>query len=58
LLILILHVFAHQEVGGVVLLIRGTSVNTLADNLKPGFISSVFNDVPKLVFWDFAGQLE
>jgi hypothetical protein len=57
-LFLILHVFAHQEVGGVVLLIRGTSVNTLADKLKPGFISSVFNDVPKLVFWDFAGQLE
>jgi hypothetical protein len=34
------------------------SVNTLADKLKPGFISTRFHDVPELMFWDFAGQLE
>jgi hypothetical protein len=34
------------------------AVNTLADKLQPGFISTHFHDVPKLMFWDFAGQLE
>ena len=41
-----------------VVLTHAALVNTLADKLKPGFISSTFNDVPKLFFWDFAGQLE
>ncbi len=34
------------------------AVNTLAKELKPGLFSSLFNDVPNLMFWDFAGQLE
>jgi hypothetical protein len=36
----------------------GVSVNTLADKLQPGFIQTKFRDVPQLMFWDFAGQLE
>lgn len=39
-------------------LIVSFAVNTLAKELKPGFFSSKFNDVPNLMFWDFAGQLE
>jgi hypothetical protein len=39
-------------------LIACFAVNTLSKELKPGFFSSKFNDVPNLMFWDFAGQLE
>ncbi len=39
-------------------LMASFAVNTLSKELKPGFFSSKFNDVPNLMFWDFAGQLE
>jgi hypothetical protein len=37
---------------------RCVSVNPLSEKLKPGFKSKMFNDVPNLAYWDFAGQLE
>ena len=35
----------------------GVSVDTLKQQLKPGFLS-VFQHLPDITYWDFAGQLE
>ena len=36
----------------------GVSVDTLQQQLKPGFLRSVFQHLPDITYWDFAGQLE
>jgi hypothetical protein len=36
----------------------GVSVDTLQQQLKPGFLRSVFQRLPDITYWDFAGQLE
>ena len=36
----------------------GVSVDTLHQQLKPGFLRSVFQRLPDITYWDFAGQLE
>jgi len=37
---------------------KGVSVNTLGEELKPGFLERVFKQLPEITYWDFAGQLE
>lgn len=36
----------------------GVSVDTLQQQLKPGFLERTFERLPDITFWDFAGQLE
>jgi hypothetical protein len=36
----------------------GVSVNTLQQQLKPGFLEQKFERLPEMTYWDFAGQLE
>ena len=37
---------------------KGVSVNTLEKELEPGFLEKLFEGLPGMTFWDFAGQLE
>ena len=37
---------------------KSVSVNTLSEELKPGFFELVFEQLPEITYWDFAGQLE
>lgn len=37
---------------------RGVSVNTLGEELRPGLLERVFEQLPEITYWDFAGQLE
>jgi hypothetical protein len=36
----------------------GISVNTLQQQLKPGFMKKLVERLPEVTYWDFAGQLE
>jgi hypothetical protein len=36
----------------------GVSVDTLQQQLKPGFLEQKFEHLPEITYWDFAGQLE
>jgi hypothetical protein len=36
----------------------GVSVNTLDEELKPGFFEKCVEQLPDMTYWDFAGQLE
>ena len=36
----------------------GVSVDTLQQQLKPGFLEQTFERLPEITYWDFAGQLE
>ena len=36
----------------------GVSVNTLGKEMKPGFLEKLFEQLPDITYWDFAGQLE
>jgi hypothetical protein len=36
----------------------GVSVNTLDEELKPGFLEKCVEQLPDMTYWDFAGQLE
>jgi hypothetical protein len=36
----------------------GVSMDTLAEKLKPGSLEQLFERLPEITYWDFAGQLE
>ena len=36
----------------------GVSMDTLAAKLKPGSLEQLFERLPEITYWDFAGQLE